>query len=78
MISKEVYAVIFSFVSCGKIKLIAKYLLKMKKMERVYPMATLKDIAKLAEVSPTTVSRVLNQDETMVVEEIKMKILKSL
>ncbi len=66
------------FVSCGKIKLIAKYLLKNEKMEkRVYPMATLKDIAKLAEVSPTTVSRVLNQDETMVVsQEIKMKIFK--
>ena len=30
-------------------------------------MATIKDIAKLAEVSPTTVSRVLSQDETMVV-----------
>ncbi|MFR8222407.1 MAG: LacI family DNA-binding transcriptional regulator [Blautia faecis] len=30
-------------------------------------MATIKDIAKLAEVSPTTVSRVLSRDETMVV-----------
>ena len=40
-------------------------------------MATIKDIAKLAEVSPTTVSRVLNQDETMVVsQEIKMKIFR--
>ena len=40
-------------------------------------MATIKDIANLAEVSPTTVSRVLNQDETMVVsQEIKMKIFR--
>ena len=40
-------------------------------------MATIKDIAKLAEVSPTTVSRVLSQDETMVVsQDIKMKIFR--
>lgn len=40
-------------------------------------MATIKDIAKLAEVSPTTVSRILNQDKTMVVSpEIRMKIFR--
>ncbi|NLL75340.1 MAG: substrate-binding domain-containing protein [Erysipelothrix sp.] len=39
-------------------------------------MATLKDIAKLAEVSAATVSRILNEDETLSVkEETKQKVL---
>ena len=39
-------------------------------------MATIKDIAALAEVSSTTVSRVLSQDDTMVVSpEVRMRIL---
>lgn len=40
-------------------------------------MATIKDIAALADVSSTTVSRVLSQDDTMVVSpEVRTKILK--
>jgi len=40
-------------------------------------MATIKEIAKLAEVSQATVSRVLSQDDTLVVsQEVKMKIFK--
>ena len=39
-------------------------------------MATLKDIAKLADVSIATVSRVLNQDESLsVTEETRHRIL---
>ena len=39
-------------------------------------MATIKEIAKLAKVSPATVSRVLNQDETLVVTaEVRKQIL---
>ena len=39
-------------------------------------MATIKDIAALAQVSSTTVSRVLSQDDTMVVSpEVRTKIL---
>ena len=39
-------------------------------------MATLKDIAKLADVSIATVSRVLNQDESIsVTEETRHRIL---
>ena len=39
-------------------------------------MATLKDIAKLADVSIATVSRVLNQDENLsVTEETRHRIL---
>lgn len=40
-------------------------------------MATIKEISQLAEVSITTVSRVLNQDETIVVSpEVKKRIFK--
>lgn len=40
-------------------------------------MATIKEIAKLAKVSPATVSRVLNQDETLVVTpEVRNQIFK--
>lgn len=40
-------------------------------------MATIKDIAEIAKVSPTTVSRVLNYDETMVVSaEVKKEIFR--
>ena len=36
-------------------------------------MATIKDIAELAQVSPATVSRILNQDETLSVTEATRK-----
>ena len=40
-------------------------------------MATIKEIAELAKVSPATVSRVLNQDETLTVTaEVRNQILK--
>ena len=40
-------------------------------------MATIKEISKLAEVSVSTVSRVLNQDETIVVSpEVRKRIFK--
>ena len=40
-------------------------------------MATIKEIAKLAHVSAATVSRVLNQDETLsVTPEVKNQIIK--
>ena len=41
-------------------------------------MATIKDIAKLADVSPATVSRVLNYDESLSVgDETKRRIFKT-
>lgn len=41
-------------------------------------MATIKDIAHIAGVSPTTVSRVLSQDETLSVsQEVRLKILRT-
>lgn len=47
--------------------------------ERRDYMATIKEIAKLAHVSAATVSRVLNQDETLsVTPEVKNQIIKSL
>ena len=40
-------------------------------------MATIKEISQLANVSSTTVSRVLNQDDTIVVSpEVRKKIFK--
>ena len=45
--------------------------------ERRDYMATIKEIAKLAHVSAATVSRVLNQDETLsVTPEVKNQIIK--
>ena len=45
--------------------------------ERRDYMATIKEIAELAKVSPATVSRVLNQDETLTVTaEVRNQILK--
>ena len=45
--------------------------------ERRDYMATIKEIAELAKVSPATVSRVLNQDETLnVTAEVRSQILK--
>ena len=45
--------------------------------ERRDYMATIKEIAELAKVSPATVSRVLNQDETLTVTaEVRNQIVK--